>query len=358
MRNAFADEISSIAKDDDRVVLLSGDIGNRLFDEFKTQYPNRFYNCGVAEANMTSMASGMALCGLKPVTYTIASFNTFRCIEQIKLDICYHNLPVIIVGVGAGLSYANLGTTHHSCEDIAMLRSLPNMSVVCPGDALELRAALREAFNLNTPVYLRIGKKNEPVVHNTIPDLKIGRGIVIRQCSGITDVTDTADIAILSTGTILPNAVECADILEKNNLSVQVVSMHTVKPIDTELLSDIFERFKLVVTLEEHGACGGFGSCVAEWLADSNFIENKRNNIANMDNIRADNADFQFETNIINPKLYPKFLRFNSGNKFLHQSGSQKNAHKILGLSPTQIAEKIFKIYSQLLHERTAVSCA
>lgn len=159
MRNAFAAEITEISATDDKIVLLSGDIGNRLFNSFKEKFSNRFYNCGVAEANMTSMAAGMAACGLKPVTYTITPFNTIRCLEQIRVDVCYHNLPVVIVGVGSGLSYANLGATHHSCEDIALLRVLPNMTVICPADAVEVRLALRAALNYGRPVYIRLGKK-------------------------------------------------------------------------------------------------------------------------------------------------------------------------------------------------------
>src|SRR3989304_8709926 len=116
MRNAFADEITSLAAVDQRIILLSGDIGNKLFDTFKNLFPNRFYNCGVAEANMTGLAAGLAMCNFRPITYTIATFNTLRCLEQIKLDLCYHNLPVIIVGVGAGLSYSSLGGSHHSCD--------------------------------------------------------------------------------------------------------------------------------------------------------------------------------------------------------------------------------------------------
>ena len=136
MRNAFAAELVELATMDERIVLLSGDIGNRLFNNFKRECPNRFVNCGVAEANITGMAAGMAMCGLRPITYTISTFNTYRCLEQIRIDICYHNLPVTIVGVGAGLSYAGLGATHQSLEDITMLRMLPNMTVICPGDAV------------------------------------------------------------------------------------------------------------------------------------------------------------------------------------------------------------------------------
>ncbi len=127
MRNAFARELTRLAAEDERVVLLMGDIGNRLFDDFKARFPERFFNCGVAEANMMSTAAGMALCGLRPVVYTIVPFVTTRCLEQIRVDVCYHHAPVVIVGVGGGLSYASLGATHHACEDIALLRVLPGM---------------------------------------------------------------------------------------------------------------------------------------------------------------------------------------------------------------------------------------
>ena len=127
MRNAFASEITALAGQHDRLVLCMGDIGNRLFDEFKAKYPTRFYNCGVAEANMVSLAAGMAMCGLRPIYYTITPFLTYRCMEQIRVDVCYHHQPVILVGTGAGLSYASLGATHHSLEDIGMLRLLPSL---------------------------------------------------------------------------------------------------------------------------------------------------------------------------------------------------------------------------------------
>jgi len=132
MRNAFADELTNLAHEDDRIVMLSGDIGNRLFDKFKDAHGDRFYNCGVAEANMTGMAAGLAMNGLRPVTYTITPFVTTRCLEQIRTDVCYHDVPVTIVAVGAGLSYAGLGPTHHACEDIAFLRALPNIKSSAP----------------------------------------------------------------------------------------------------------------------------------------------------------------------------------------------------------------------------------
>jgi transketolase len=308
MRDAFADEMTKLAAEDDRIVLLSGDIGNRLFNTYKAKYPDRFYNCGVAEANMTSVAAGMALCGLRPVTYTIAAFNTYRCLEQIRIDLCYQNVPVVIVGVGAGLSYASLNATHHSLEDVACLRVLPNMTVICPGDAWEVRAALREALKHAGPVYLRLGKKNEPLVHSQVPPFQIGRGIV---------VSEGMDVCLVSTGTMVPSAVEAAHQLELDGISARVVSMHTVKPLDEGLLKDVFETFPIVVTVEEHSILGGLGGGVAEWLADRSTPPKGR------------------------------LLRMGTADHFLYNAGGQDHGRECFGLSPNQIAAAILMSYRQ-----------
>jgi transketolase len=303
MRNAFAAALSQIAAEDERVVMLSGDIGNRLFDKFKEKFPQRFFNCGVAEANMVGMAAGMAASGLRPVAYTITPFVTTRVMEQIRVDVCYHNVPVVIAGIGAGLSYASLGATHHSCEDVAMLRSLPNMSVVCPADPVETGLALRAALKHNGPVYLRLGKKGEPVVHQTPPEFVIGRGIVVRE---------GADVCFLSTGTVLPEVVGAAETLAGKGVSARVVSFHTVKPIDAALLADAFVRFKVVATVEEHSLIGGLGSAVAEWLAD-------------------------------HPSQRAKLCRFGTPDAFLHEAGEQEYAREKFGLTPAPIAEKVLQ---------------
>jgi transketolase len=304
MRNAFASEITELAGRDERVVLLSGDIGNKLFDDFKARFPGRFLNCGVAEANMMSMAAGLALSGLRPVTYTIASFSTMRCFEQIRIDVCYHNLPVIIAGVGAGLSYAANGGTHHSCEDIACLRVLPNMTVVCPGDPCEVRLALRAALEHSGPVYLRLGKKGEATVHAQPPPFVVGKGIVVREGS---------EICLLSTGNVLPLAVETAAALDGRGISTQVVSMHTVKPLDGDLLAKSFRRFRLVATLEEHSILGGLGGSVAEWLADR-------------------------------PRQHARLLRLGTADSFLREAGEQERARAHFGLTSQMIAEKVLKL--------------
>jgi transketolase len=301
MRNAFAAEITALAGIDERVVLLSGDIGNRLFNDYKDRFPNRFFNCGVAEANMTSTAAGMAMCGLRPVTYTITPFATTRCLEQIRVDVCYHRLPVIIVGVGGGLSYAELGATHHSCEDIAFLRALPGMSVVCPADAIEVKLALRAALTLDSPVYIRLGKKGEPVVHQDPPTFTIGKAIEIRPGD---------DVCLLSAGNILPVAVQTAEALAHDGISARVFSFHTVKPLDEECLCDAFARFKMVVAIEEHSVIGGFGGAVAEWLADA-------------------------------PPQKAQLLRIGAADRFLHEAGDQDYARRCSGLTPEAIRRKI-----------------
>jgi transketolase len=302
MRNAFADELTRLGNEDHRVVMLSGDIGNRLFDKFKDKHPARFFNCGVAEANMMGVAAGMAMNGLRPVAYTITPFVTTRCLEQIRTDVCYHEAPVTIVSVGGGLAYSGLGPTHHACEDISFLRALPNMVVICPGDAHEVRAALRASMQQDRPVYIRMGKKGEPVVHaGPISDFAIGKAITIEE---------GGEVCLLSTGNMLPEAVEAGHKLKERGVSAQVISFHTVKPLDEDCLRNAFAKFKLVATLEEHSLIGGFGAAVSEWLADT-------------------------ETK---PK---KFLRFGTPDAFFKKSGEQEYAREVLGLAAHQIAEKI-----------------
>jgi transketolase len=259
MRNAFAKEITQIAEEDSRVVLLSGDIGNRLFDKFRERFPERFHNCGVAEANMIGVAAGLAQAGLRPVCYTIAPFVTYRCMEQIRVDLCYHQLPVLVVGTGAGLSYASLGVTHHSCEEVGMLRLIPGMTVLAPGDRQELTALLRPALALEGPAYMRIGKKGEPDVHTAPPDLRVGEAI---------EVLTGSDVCILSSGTLLPEAVAAARLAANEGTLLSVVSMPSVKPLDTRALERALANHRWVATLEEHSVLGGLGGAVAEWMSD------------------------------------------------------------------------------------------
>jgi transketolase len=301
MRNAFADEITKLGVSDPRVVLLAGDIGNKLFDKFKQQAENRFLNCGVAEANMMSVAAGMALSGLRPVIYTITPFTTTRCFEQIRVDACYHYAPVIIVGTGAGLSYAELGPTHHSLEDTAILRTLPGMTVLAPCDEVELRLGLRAALQQDGPVYMRIGKKGEPVIHKQQPDFRLGKAITVR---------DGADACLISTGSVMPVVLAAADRLQKHGISVRVESFHTIKPLDTDRLTEVFARYRLVAVVEEHGKIGGLGGSIAEWLA-------------------------------LGDGKHARMLHFGTEDAFMHEVGSQEYARRKFGLTAENIAEKV-----------------
>jgi transketolase len=301
MRNAFANVLCALAAKDPSIVLLSGDIGNRLFDAFKTASPERFLNCGVAEANMMSMAAGMASCGLRPVVYTITPFLTYRCIEQIRDDVCYHQQRVVIVGTGSGLSYASLGTTHHSCEEMGMLRLLPGLTVLAPADTFEVEMTLRAAVSHDGPVYIRIGKKGEPNIHTAVPPWNIGDVVTLKQGT---------DVAILSTGTLLQESMQTAALLAAQGVSCTVLSMPTVKPLSTHVLLDAFTRHRLVATVEEHSILGGLGGSVAEWLSD-------------------------------HPQRNSSLMRIGTPDAFLHRNGEQEHAREILDLTPAKMTSRI-----------------
>jgi transketolase len=312
MRDAFADEIEKLAAADSRLVLLSGDIGNRMFDRFKARFPDRFYNAGVAEANMATVAAGLALAGLRPVTYTITAFNTLRCLEQIRVDICCQNLPVTIVGVGGGLSYASLNPTHHALEDVGCLRMLPNLTVLCPADAHEVRAAMREVARSPGPTYIRLGKKGEPVVHASTPGSLVGQSFVIRE---------GRDVCFLCAGTLLPATLAAASVLASRSISAEVVSCPSVKPLDETRLARVFADFPLIVTIEEHGRAGGFGSAVAEWFTDQV------------------------------PRSAARILRIGTADVFLPIAGEQDHARSFFGLTAEGIANQA----EAALGERAAI---
>ena len=243
MRNAFADEIYKLADSDPRIVILSSDIGNRLFDKYKAKHTGRFYNTGVAEANSISMAAGLADSGMRPICYTIAPFITSRCYEQIKVDVCYHDKPVVIVGTGSGLSYASLGATHHSLEDIAIMRALPGLRVLAPADANELRSCLRVALSSDGPTYIRIGKKNEPVIFKEPPGFEYGKWQKMQ---------DGEKICLLSTGIMLPEVMIAAGAIEKAFGKPAVWACASIKPLDEVQLAEVFKTCAIVATVEEH----------------------------------------------------------------------------------------------------------
>jgi transketolase len=252
---------------------------------------------------MIGVAAGMALSGMRPVVYTITPFTTTRCYEQIRVDLCYHDLPVIIVGTGSGLSYAKLGPTHHSLEDLAIMRALPNMRVLAPCDASELRGLLRAAFKEDSPVYIRIGKKGEPDIYEDIPQVEIGKAFVIKEGT---------DITILSTGTVMSEALTASEKLLEKGISTEAVSFHTVKPLDRDYLSSAARRFKVIATIEEHGCIGGLGSAIAEFYAG---FENR-----------------------------PRLLAFSTRDEFMHEIGSQAYARNKYGLTADNLVQKISEV--------------
>jgi len=256
MRNAFVRSLATAARADPRLVLLTGDLGYKIFDSFAAEFPGRFINVGVAEANLIGVSAGLALGGLRPFAYSIAPFATLRCLEQIRNDVCYHNLPVTIVGVGGGYSYGHNGPTHHALEDIAVMRVLPGITVVCPGDPLETELAVAAAAAYGKPVYLRLGRAGDPLVHSSPPHFRIGQAITL---------SDGRDCTLISTGGILPVAVAAAEQLKRAGISCRVVSMHTVKPLDDACLRKCSDETAALFTVEEHSGIGGFGSAIAEW---------------------------------------------------------------------------------------------
>jgi transketolase len=308
MRNSFAQTVTKLGEKNKKIFLLSGDIGNKLFDDYKKKNKNRFLNCGVAEANMTGVAAGLAMQGFRPITYTITPFNTLRCLEQIKIDICYPKLPVIIVGTGAGLSYSSLGATHHSLDDIAVMRTLPNLNILCPCDPIEVKYALKEALKSKNPTYIRLGKKGEPTINNKKIKFKIGKINIIKKGS---------EISILSVGNIMKVSHECHKILTQHKVSTELVSFHSIKPLDENFIKKVFKK-KLVICIEEHSTTGGAGSAILEFC-NKNYID----------------------TN--------KLILFGTSNKFLTKLGNQEQGRIKVGLTSKEIVKKIKQRFNKYL---------
>lgn len=260
MRASFIRTLLEIAREDDQVFLLVADIGYNLVEPFAAEFPDRFFNVGIAEQDMMGIAAGLALSGKTVFTYSITNFPVLRCLEQIRNDVCYHNLPVKIVSSGGGLSYGALGVTHHLTEDLAVLRALPNMTVVAPADPVEAGLATRAAARHAGPCYLRLARTGDPPVHDAEPCFQLGTAIRVH---------DGADATIIACGGMVPVAVKAARSLEERDISVRVLSMHTIKPLDQDAVLAAAKETRAIVTLEEHSIVGGLGSAVSEVLVES-----------------------------------------------------------------------------------------
>lgn len=260
MRTAFIRALTEAASADPRITLVVGDLGFSVVEEFAERFPGQYLNAGVAEQNMTGIAAGLALSGRIVVTYSIANFPTLRCLEQLRNDVCYHNANVKVVAVGGGFAYGALGASHHATEDLAIMRALPNMTVVAPGDPVEAAHATRAILQRTGPCYLRLGKAGEPAVHVGPITFEIGRAIRLRE---------GADLTLIATGGMLHVAASvAAELSARYQMEAAVVSMHTVKPLDVDAVVAAARTLAPIVTIEEHSEIGGLGGAVADVLAE------------------------------------------------------------------------------------------
>lgn len=265
MRDTFVKTLIEEAKKDSNIELVTGDLGFGVLKPYFEQLPNQFTNAGIAEQSMTGIAAGMALCGKTVFTYSIGNFPTLRCIEQIRNDCAYPHANVKIVCVGGGFVYGSLGMSHQATEDIAIMRALPEVTVVCPGDLVEAAEATKAIAHIPGTVYLRLGRGGEKRIHDKIENFQIGKAIKIQ------DAKDDCDkkVALFSTGAILDEATDAAKMLEQAGIGVEEYSFHTVKPIDKDVILDCAKRYDYIVTVEEHNVVGGFASAVSEVITDS-----------------------------------------------------------------------------------------
>ena len=259
MRDTFVKTLIEQAKQDKSIELVTGDLGFGVLKPFWEQFPDQFTNAGIAEQNMTAMAAGMAMEGKNVFIYSIGNFPTLRCLEQIRNDCAYHRANVKIVCIGAGFAYGPLGMSHQATEDIAVMRALPDVVVMSPGDAEEARACTKALTEYNGTAYLRLGRGGEPAIHETIGGFEIGKAL---------RVWDGDRAAIFSTGAFFDEVRLAYSLLTEKGCHPAVYSFPTIKPIDRELIEAISRDFELIVTCEEHQASGGFGSAVAEVMAE------------------------------------------------------------------------------------------
>jgi transketolase len=244
------------------IVALTADLASSTkIGRFGKKYPERFINVGIAENTMFGMAAGLALAGLKPVVSTFAAFASLRCAEQVRTDICYQNLDVKIIATHAGISFGQAGSTHHCTEDIAVMRSFANMTVIVPSDGMETGNAVAAAMEWPGPVYIRIGRGFEPPVNKT-PDYGYEIGKAITMCEG-------KDVTIIACGVGVLQAVRAAEVLDRQGLSARVINMHTIKPIDRDAIIQAVKDTRRIITVEDHNIMGGLGSAVAEVIVES-----------------------------------------------------------------------------------------
>jgi transketolase len=317
MRKTSLDMVFELAQRDPRVVFVGSDLGVGTLKEMKAALPDRFFMEGVAEQNIIGMAAGLAMDGYIPYVNTIATFLTRRCYEQVAVDLCLQNLPVRLIGNGGGLVYAPLGSTHLAIEDCAILSSLPNMTVIAPSDAEEMKHVIPATLDLPGPCYIRLGKGGDPVIHQPERKFTLGKAVSYRL---------PGRYLIVSTGVMTARAIGAADILTKQGIDCGVMHLHTLKPLDESALLTTARRVDAVITVEEHVLRGGLGSCLAELFADRL------------------------------PGIAPALLRLGIPDKFPDKYGSQDDLLKVFGLLPEQIAGRVAAFLARVAEFRACAS--
>ncbi|NDO48613.1 transketolase [Lachnospiraceae bacterium MD335] len=305
MRTTFIETLTDMAREDEKIMCVIGDTGFSVFEAFEEEFGSRFLNVGIAEQNFVSIGAGLAAMGMKPYIYNVVSFMTLRATEQILLDVCYQENPVVLVGVGGGFAYANAGPTHHALQDIAIMSSLPNMTVVCPGDPVEMRAVMQQSKDYGKPLYIRIGRSVDPVVHQHEIDFEIGKAI---------EINEGTDATIFVTGVMLQEAVKVRELLFQKGISAAVYSMPTVKPIDEKTVKERVALGKPVFTMEEHSTIGGLGDAVGRVLCE----------------------------NMTTAPIY--FHKFGVNDQFAPVTGSREYLRNLFGISANKMAELIAKV--------------
>lgn len=305
MRTTFIETLTKMAREDSKIMCVIGDTGFSVFEDFEKEFGERFLNVGIAEQNFVSIGAGLAAMGMKPYIYNVVSFMTLRAAEQIMLDICYQENPVVLVGVGGGLAYATAGPTHHAFQDIAMMSAMPNMTVICPGDPIEMKAVMQKSKDYNRPLYIRIGRSVDPVVHINPIDFEIGTSI---------KMYEGTDATIFVTGVMLQEAVKVRESLYKKGLSVALYSMPTVKPIDEKIIKERASLRKPIFTIEEHSIIGGLGDAVGRVLCENMMVS----------------------------PVY--FHKFGINDQFAPVTGSRDYLRDLFGISSNKITQKILEI--------------
>ncbi len=310
MRTEATRVIYEAALKNKNIIFITGDLGHTFSKKYQENIPNQYINVGLAEQNMVGIAAGLALSGKKVFTFSIIPFALMRCFEQIRIDICYQNLDVTVIGIGAGFAYSTSGCTHYGTEDIAIMRALPNMKVYSPCHPPESRLIAEKILKTGGPAYLRLGKGKETVISGlekeTLEDIERGQGVV---------VIPGTDITIFATGHIITEAISAAQELKKHGLSVEVVNIHTIKPFDNDIVLDRIGNKKAIFSLEEHSIYGGLGSAISEIISEANFH--------------------------VKP---PIFKRFGIKDRFTSVVGSIETLRKDNGIDTESIVKEIFNL--------------